>query len=162
QNEWSLDQKLRAIKEAGVDGGGWGPIPGLKDGLARQGLFFFRGMSSGEAAGISTLLEEVKETGRHHVNPQLADEEKLQPEALPLAVALMKEGRKLGLEPAVEVHRDTCTETPEKTYALADGYRRETGELLPISWDFSHISVVKHLRPDNYIERMIVRPDLIQ
>jgi hypothetical protein len=62
----------------------------------------------------------------------------------------------------VEVHRDTCTETPEKTYALADAYQQATGELLPISWDFSHISVVKHLRPDNYIERMIVRPDLIQ
>jgi hypothetical protein len=62
----------------------------------------------------------------------------------------------------VEVHRDTCTETPEKTYALADAYQKATGELLPISWDFSHISVVKHLRPDNFIERMIVRPDLIQ
>jgi hypothetical protein len=74
----------------------------------------------------------------------------------------MQEAHRLGLEPAVEVHRDTCTETPEKTYALADVYQKQTGELLPISWDFSHISVVKHLRPDNYAGRMIVRPDLIQ
>jgi hypothetical protein len=41
-----------------------------------------------------------------------------------------------GLEPAVEVHRDTCTQTPEKTYALADSYFRETGKLLPLTWDF--------------------------
>ena len=60
------------------------------------------------------------------------------------------------------MHRDTCTETPEKTYALADAYQKATGELLPISWDFSHFSVVKHLRLDNFIGRMIVRPDLIQ
>ena len=104
----------------------------------------------------------MKDTGAHHVNVQLADEDTLTPEALDLTLALMQEGRKLGLEPAVEVHRDTCTETPEKTYALADAYQKATGDLLPISWDFSHISVVKHLRPDNFVERIIVRPDLIQ
>jgi hypothetical protein len=60
------------------------------------------------------------------------------------------------------VHRDTCTETPEKTYALADGYYQETGMLLPLTWDFSHIAVVKHLLPENYVERLLVRPELIQ
>jgi hypothetical protein len=162
ENEWPLDQKLRAIKEAGFDGVCWGPIPGLKEGLARHGLFFLGGMSSGKAAEFPRLLQELKDTDAHHVNVQLADEDTLTPEALGLTLSLMQEGRKLGLEPAVEVHRDTCTETPEKTYALADAYQKVTGELLPISWDFSHISVVKHLRPDNYIEKMIVRPDLIQ
>jgi sugar phosphate isomerase/epimerase len=162
ENEWTLEQKLRAIKEAGFDGVCWGPLPNLKEGLERNGLFFLGGMSSGKAAEFPRLLQELKEAGAHHVNVQLADEDTLTPEALSLAVSLMQEGGRLGLEPAVEVHRDTCTETPEKTYALADAYQKATGELLPISWDFSHISVVKHLRPDNYIERMIVRPDLIQ
>ena len=161
-NEWSLDQKLRAIKEAGFDGVCWGPLPGLKEGLERNGLFFLGGMSSAKAAEFPRMLTELKDAGAHHVNVQLADEDTLTPEALGLALLLMQEGRKLGLEPAVEVHRDTCTETPEKTYALADAYQKVTGELLPISWDFSHISVVKHLRPDNFIEKMIVRPDLIQ
>ncbi|HMF53415.1 MAG TPA: hypothetical protein VK593_03635, partial [Edaphobacter sp.] len=55
-----------------------------------------------------------------------------------------------------------CTETPEKTYALADVYQQATGELLPISWDFSHFAVVKHLLPSNFIERLLLRPDLIQ
>jgi hypothetical protein len=75
---------------------------------------------------------------------------------------MMQEGRRQGVEPAIEIHRDTCTETPEKSYALADAYEKITGELLPITWDFSHLSVVKHLRPDNYAERLIVRPELIQ
>jgi hypothetical protein len=31
-----------------------------------------------------------------------------------------------------------------------------------MTWDFSHIAVVKHLMPENYVERLVVRPDLIQ
>ena len=160
--EWPLEQKMRAIKEAGFDGVCWAGSPELRDGMKQLGLIFVGGMSSGKAADFPRLLQEQKDAGAHHVNVQLADDDTLTPEALGLALSLMQEGRKLGLEPAVEVHRDTCTETPEKTYALADAYQKATGELLPISWDFSHISVVKHLRPDNYTGRMIVRPDLIQ
>jgi len=162
ESEWSLDQKLRAIKEAGFDGVTWGPVPGLKEGLERHGLFFLGGLSSAKASEFSKLLSDLRHCGAHHVNVQLADDFTLTPEAVGLSVLLMQEGRRLGLEPAVEVHRDTCTETPEKTYALADEYQKVTGELLPISWDFSHISVVKHLRPAHFIERMMVRPDLIQ
>jgi hypothetical protein len=66
------------------------------------------------------------------------------------------------LKPAIESHRGTCTETPEKTYALADAYQRKTGKLLPISWDFSHFAVVKHLQPEDFARRLLVRPDLIQ
>ena len=162
ENEWSLEQKLRAIKEAGFDGVCWAGSPEMREGTKRHKLIFVGGMSSGNAADFPRLLQEQKDAGAHHVNVQLADEDTLTPEALDLALSLMQEGHRLGLEPAVEVHRDTCTETPEKTYALADAYQKRTGELLPISWDFSHISVVKHLRPDIYAERMIVRPDLIQ
>ncbi len=74
----------------------------------------------------------------------------------------MRLAKPLGLAPAIESHRGTCTETPEKMYALADAYERETGELLPISWDFSHFAVVKHLVPENFVERLLVRPDLIR
>ena len=162
EDEWSLDEKLRAIKEAGFDGVTWGPIPGLKEGLKRHGLFFLGGLSSAKAAEFPALLADLKDCGAHHVNVQLADDFTLTPEALGLTLLLMQEGKRLGLAPAVEAHRDTCTETPEKTYALADAYQQVTGELLPISWDFSHFSIVKHLRPSNFIERLIVRPDLIQ
>jgi hypothetical protein len=160
--EWSLEQKLRAIKEAGFNGVCWAGSPELREGTKRHGLIFVGGMSSGKAVEFARLLKEQKDAGALHVNVQLADEDTLTPEALGLALSLREEGHKLGLEPAIEVHRDTCTETPEKIYALADAYQKVTGELLPVSWDFSHIAVVKHLKPGNYIERMIVRPDLIQ
>ena len=162
EREWSLDKKLCAIKEAGFDGVCWAGSPELKRGLKEHGLMFVGGMSSGTASDFRPTLEQLKDFGAHHVNVQLADHDTPHEEAVALAIALMQEGRNLGMEPAIEVHRDTCTETPEKTYALADAYQAATGELLPISWDFSHVSVVKHLCPENFIERLLVRPDLIQ
>ena len=77
ENEWSLEEKLRAIKEAGFDGVCWGPLPGLKEGLARHGLFFLGGMSSAKAAEFPRLLQDLKDAGAHHVNVQLADEDTL-------------------------------------------------------------------------------------
>src|SRR3954467_9270242 len=119
-NEWPLEQKLHAIKEAGFDGVCWAGSPELFEAMKRHGLIFIGGMSSGKAAEFPRLLKELKETGAHHVNVQLADEDTLTADALGLTLLLIQEGRRLGLEPAIEVHRDTCTETPEKTYALAD------------------------------------------
>jgi hypothetical protein len=161
-SEWALDQKLQAIKEAGFDGVCWAGSPELCEGAKRYGLIFVGGMASGNAAEFPKLLEDLKRDGAHHVNVQLAAHDTLTPEALKLTLALMQEGKRLGLEPAVESHRGTCTETPEKTYALANAYQYATGELLPISWDFSHFAVVKHLVPANFIDRLLIRPDLIQ
>jgi hypothetical protein len=119
-------------------------------------------MVSGNATEFPKLLEELKRDGAHHVNVQLASDDVLTPEALGMTLALLEEGTRLELEPAVESHRGTCTETPEKAYALADAYQKATGKLLPISWDFSHFAVVKHLVPSKFIERLLVRPDLVQ
>jgi sugar phosphate isomerase/epimerase len=162
ENEWPLEQKLQAINEAGFDGVCWAGSPELGEGAKRHGLIFVGGLASGDPAEFPRLLQEQKDAGAHHVNVQLARDEVLTPDALRLALALLQEGKRLGLEPAIESHRGTCTETPEKTYALADEYQKLTGELLPISWDFSHFAVVKHLVPGNFIERLLVRPDLIQ
>ena len=159
---WTLDQKLQAIKEAGFDGVCWAGSPELCEGAKRHGLIFVGGMASGNAAEFAQILQDLKRDGAHHVNVQLAADDVLTPEALDLTLSLMEEGKRLGLEPAVESHRGTCTETPEKTYALADAYQKATGELLPISWDFSHFAVVKHLVPANFIDRLLIRPDLIQ
>ena len=64
----------------------------------------------------------------------------------------MNAGRKLGLQPAIEVHRDTCTETPEKTFALADAYQRRYKEKLRINFDHSHPAIIKQVRAPNYWE----------
>ena len=115
-----------------------------------------------EASKLPGLLRASNECGAHHVNAHVGDGNTTLSEAVELAILLMQEGRDLGLEPAIEVHRGTCTETPEKAYALADAYEGRTGELLPMTWDFSHLAVVKQLTPDVLIEKLIVRPDLIQ
>lgn len=162
ENEWTLEQKLRAIKEAGFDGFTWGPNPAFPDSAKKFGLIYLGQTGSGKAAEFPRFLQEVKDAGAHFINVQMADEDTLTPEAVGLALALMQAGKTLGVEPSVEVHRDTCTETPEKTYALADAYQKITGELLPITWDFSHLAIVKHLNPPDYAKRLIVRPDLIQ
>jgi sugar phosphate isomerase/epimerase len=162
KREWPLEKKLRAIKEAGFDGVCWAGSRELHEGCKRHGLIFVGGMVSGNAKEFPQLLDNLKKIGAHHVNVQLAGDEVLTPQALELALALNREGKRLGLEPAIESHRGTCTETPEKSYALADAYQKTTGELLPISWDFSHFAVVKHLVPENFVKRLLVRPDLIQ
>ncbi len=162
EREWSLAEKLRAIKNAGFDGVCWAPSPELTLGARELGLIFVGGMSSGQAGDFPGLLQDLKEAGARHVNVQLADDDTPTAEAVGLAILLLEAGRRLGLEPAIEIHRDTCTETPEKAYALADAYRNVTGELLPLTWDFSHLAVVKHLRPADFAARLLVRRELIQ
>jgi sugar phosphate isomerase/epimerase len=159
---WSLEQKLRAIKGAGFDGVCWAGSAELHELTKRFDLIFVGGMSGGDAGQFPRLLREQKDAGALHVNVQLASDDVLTPQALDLTLALLDEAERLGLQPAIETHRGTCTETPEKMYALADAYEKRTGKLLPISWDFSHFAVVKHLVPSNFIRRLIVRPDLIQ
>ena len=160
--EWSLDEKLRAMKAAGFDGVCWAGSQELHDGCRRHGLIFVGGMASNDCAAFPSILTDLKRFGAHHINVQLAGDEVLTPEALGLTLALLAEGERLGVEPAIETHRGTCTETPEKTYALADAYRQSTGKLLPLSIDFSHFAVVKHLTPDRFAARLLVRRDLVQ
>ncbi len=162
EHEWSLDEKLDAIQAAGFDSVCWAPSAELTGGLKQRGLTFVGGMVSGDTAAFPALLNDLRGAGALHVNVQLGGDEVPTPEALRLTLTLMEEAKARGLRPAIESHRGTCTETPEKMYALADAYRQATGELLPISWDFSHFAVVKHLVPANFVDRLLVRPELVQ
>lgn len=162
QAEWSLEEKILDAKKAGFTGVATGPRPGLGELAEKHGMTVLGYIGSGKASEFADAIKANKDAGAHHINVQLADEDTLTPEALGLTLLILQEGRRQGVEPAIEIHRDTCTETPEKSYALADAYQKVTGELLPMTWDFSHFSVVKHLRPENYAERLITRPDLIQ
>jgi hypothetical protein len=161
EKEWPLERKLCALKEAGFDGFMTQLTPeharlGDRLGLIRVGYF-----ACSDPKEFEPLLRSQKDAGARHINVHLGKHDTPTARAVSLARRLMTAGRKLGVEPAIEVHRDTCTETPEKAYALADAYEKATGELLPMTWDFSHIAVVKHLLPP-YWPRLGVRPDLIQ
>src|SRR6202012_6169867 len=105
--------------------------------------------------------KNAKTSGPARVNGQLLDHDTTPKEALKLWLKLEAEAEKLGLEIDLEVHRDTCTETPEKTYEIADLYKKATGKKIRICFDYSHIAVVKHLNPP-FAERLLVRPDLVQ
>lgn len=162
EEEWPLVLKLNAIRDAGFDGVCWAPSEKLHEGCQQLGLLFVGGMASGDKGAFPGICHDLRRFGATHVNVQLAADDVLTPEALDLTVSLMAEAQLLGLLPAIESHRGTCTETPEKLYALADAYQQATGSLLPISWDFSHFAVVKHLLPEDFAQRLLVRPDLIQ
>jgi sugar phosphate isomerase/epimerase len=160
---WSLEEQLDAVEAAGFDGFTTQLGPQHAKEAEKRDLLVVGYFASGEETQFGDLLKSQKDAGAHHINVQLADHDTLRDEALRLTLRLMEEAERIGeIEPAVEVHRDTCTETPEKTYALADGYFQKTGKLLPMTWDFSHLSVVKHLSPENYIERLLIRPDLVR
>jgi hypothetical protein len=160
---WSLEQQLDAVKDAGFDGFTAQLGPAHAREAQKREMFVVGYFSSGDEDGFTELLKSQKDAGARHVNVQLADHDTDPGDALRLTLRLMEEADRIGgLEPSIEVHRDTCTETPEKTYALADGYFKGTGELLPMTWDFSHLAVVKHLAAETYVERLLVRPELIQ
>jgi hypothetical protein len=159
--EWSLERKLRAVKDAGFDGFTAQLTPEHARLADRLGLIRVGYFASDDPKEFPALLQQQKAAGARHINVQLADHDTPTVRAIGLARRLLAAGKKLGVEPAIEVHRDTCTETPEKAYALADGYHTATGELLPMTWDYSHLAVVKHLLPP-FWDRLGVRHDLIQ
>jgi len=160
---WSLESQLDAVKAAGFDGFTTRLETKHATEAEKRELFVVGYFASGDETQFSDLLKSQKDAGAYHINVQLADHDTTPDEALRLTLKLMEEADRIGqIKPAVEVHRDTCTETPEKTYALADSYFEKTGKLLPMTWDFSHLSVVKHLSPENYIERLLIRPDLVR
>lgn len=161
KRDWSLERKLNAVKDAGFDGF-TSRISKQHAALAQKlGLITVGYFSSSKASEFEGFIRENVDLGVTHINVQLGDHDTLTPEATRLAVKLNELADKLGAKAAVEVHRDTCTETPEKTYALASAYRKATGRLLPMTWDFSHLSVVKHLSPP-YWDRLLVAPKLVQ
>ncbi|HEY5227238.1 MAG TPA: hypothetical protein VIJ19_01800 [Opitutaceae bacterium] len=161
KGEWSLDRKLAAIKEAGFDGFSYALDREHGRLAAKHGLKAIGYISSSKPSEFRTLIGQNMEGGAMRINVQLGNHDTPVPDAVRMAVRIIDDGEKLGVPCDIEVHRDTCTETPEKAYAIAAGYKKATGRLLPATWDFSHIAVVKHLAPP-YWERLIVDPKLIQ
>jgi hypothetical protein len=162
RREWTLKRKVREVKAAGFDAVTAPGTPELGGLLRDHGLRFTGFFSSSDEREFGRLLERQLEAGAENVNVQLGDDDTPVDVATQWAISLMKQARSLGVYTALEVHRDTALETPEKTYAIAEGYRRATGELLPLTWDHSHLAVVKHLKPPLYAEVLLRERALIQ
>jgi hypothetical protein len=158
--EWSLGEQYKQAKKGGFDAVGGGPVPDAASLCEKHGLEYICYIDC-NAKTFSGKLEAAQATKPARINVQLCDHDTVPYEAVKVWLKLESQAKKMGLNVDLEVHRDTCTETPEKVYEIAALYRKATGTKIRFSWDFSHIAVVKHIYPP-YADRLLVQPDLVQ
>lgn len=153
-----------AASAAGFDGVADLLTPEHRRHAAKHGLRHLLGYISSDKPGeFAARIRAQKEAGAVHINVQMDNHDTPPAVAAGHWVRMVREAERIGgVVVSLEVHRDTCTETPEKTYEIAERYHRATGAMIKINFDFSHFAVVKHLSPDAYITRLLDHPDLVQ
>ncbi len=161
RGEWTIPQKLRRIRNAGFDGflGRVTMFP--PEVVEESGLIFACTTDMGGPREAERKLKRIRKYSARVVNVQMLDHDTGTEEAVTCAREVMRVAGELEMDVSIEVHRDTCTETPEKAYALAEGFEKAERRPLKMTWDFSHPAVVKHLSPP-YFKRLVERPDLVQ
>jgi hypothetical protein len=162
RREWSLARKMAAIRDAGFDGVVEMFRPEFAPLLQRLNLAICGRLFSRDGSDVLPLLEIEAQGGAKYVNCMLGAHDTTPAVATRMIIKTVRTARRLGLHAYVETHRDTCTETPEKLSEIATRYRRSTGELLPVTWDHSHLAVMKHLQPADWSRRLLDNPRLIQ
>lgn len=162
RREWSLKRKMDAIRAAGFDGVAEMFRPELAPHLKRLGLAICGRVFSRDGRDVAPLLKIEATGGARYVNCMLGEHDTTPAAATRLITRTVHEARRLGLQAHIETHRDTCTETPEKLAEIAARYRRATGEILPVTWDHSHLAVMKHMLPQDFSRRLLGEPQLIQ
>ncbi len=164
--EWSLETKFRAIARAGFEGvTSTTPLKPEHRRLAeKHGLKHLIGFIRAEQpADFARQIREQKEAGAEQINVHLGSHDTPPALATRQWIRMVREAEKIGdVVLSLEVHRDRCTETPEKTYEIAARFHAATGEPIRLNFDFSHLAVVKHLTPGNYAERLLTDPALVQ
>lgn len=160
KKEWSLDQKFKAAKKAGFDAVGGPPDLKSRELTDKHGFSDYICYIDANAKTYKDRLEAAKTVRPARINVQACDHDTPPKEAVAVWLKVEKLAEKMGLNVDLEVHRDTCTETPEKVYEIAALYKKATGKTIRLCWDFSHFGVVKHLNPP-YGKYCLARPDLI-
>jgi hypothetical protein len=161
KGEWSTAKKLKKIRKAGFHGF-LGRLSNLTpEVVAESGLIFACTTSIGKADEAEVKLRTIKEYGAACVNIHLQEATTPIVEAVTTARTVMACADRMSLDASIEVHRDTCTQTLEKAYALADRFEKAEKRLLKLTWDFSHPAVSQRLSPPFWI-RLGERPDLMQ
>ena len=157
--EWPLDRKFAAIKASGFEGYQWFALPDVVKQGADHGLAYL-GCCQANSANYTEQLAAFSDLNPRRVSVQLGDHTTLPDESARVWLAMLKQAEDLNLAIDLETHRGTCTETPEKTWLIADLVAQKTGRLINLNFDFSHFAVVRHLTPP-YTERLIERLDLL-
>lgn len=161
--DWTAGQCAQAVAEAGFQACTCpANTPGLKKTLIANGLRFAGQFDATRPEHFAPRIRECLAIDNGPINCQLGNHDTPVEEAIDLTVGLMEDAERLGAEVHLEVHRDTCTETPEKTRAIAEGVRRAMGRYPRMNFDFSHPAILKHLNADNYIERLFENIPLFQ
>ncbi len=162
RNPWTIQTKVRKVKEAGFHGMSAGADAELAAELHKNRLEMVGGVDVGSKKEADTKMKAFADIGVVHINVQLCDHDTKTKDAVKVARAVVKAGKKHNVKPAIEIHRDTCTETPEKAFALADAYRKKHKKKLRMNFDHSHPAIIKQLRPHEYWARLSERTDLLQ
>jgi hypothetical protein len=157
--EWSWARKFAAIHAAGFDGVFSPPVPPVAE---RGALRYLAVTSVGSRTPCAESFAAAQRLDAMGIDVQLCDFDTPLPMALNVARKLRRAARQTGLPFAIETHRDTFTETPEATVALARAYRRATGETLPLCLDHSHFAVVRHLASADLWTRLAQPAALLQ
>jgi hypothetical protein len=161
--EWTTEERIIAVKEAGFDAYCCpANTPDLLPLLKKHDLRFCGAFDAGSVEQFAPRIRDILAVGNGPINCQLADHDTPVETAIQLTIALMEEAKKQNADVHLEMHRDTCTETPEKTYAIAEGFKKSTGHYPKINFDFSHPASVKHLHPSNYIDRLFENVGIFQ
>ena len=161
KHPWSVKKKIRKIGRAGFDGFLGRTPPVDREMVEASGLRFGGIVDLSRVADIRPRFRALKAAGACCVNVQMLDHDTPTHRAVALARRIMDTAGLMDLDVSIEVHRDTCTETPEKAYALADGFEKAEKRPLKMTWDFSHPAVIKSLGAP-FWDRLAERPDLIQ
>ncbi|MDP6037523.1 MAG: xylose isomerase, partial [Candidatus Latescibacteria bacterium] len=159
---WSLETKVKKVKEAGFDGMSSGANAELAAELQKNGMELVGGVDVGSKKDADAKMKAFADVGTIHVNVQLCDHDTPTKDALKVARQVVKAGIKFNIKPAIEIHRDTCTETPEKAFALAKAYEKKYKKKLRMKFDHSHPAIIKQIRPTEYWARLSERTDLLQ
>ena len=158
-----LLKHLNLIREAGFQAySAPAHLPRLKERLEEFGLLFGGAFDAHDESQFADKIAACLAIGDGPINCQLADHDTPVERAIELTIALMEEAERQGAEVHLEVHRDTCTETPEKTAAILEGVKKQTGAYPRTNFDFSHPAIVKHVGPEHYIERLFENVPVFQ
>lgn len=145
-SEWTLERKFAAVKEAGFEGIGAMMVPETIPLYRKYDLEYILYINA-DATNWEPSLRGAVEYSPKRVNIHLMDHDTPPAEAVATWIPMMELADRLGLEIDLEIHRDTATETPEKSEEIAALYQRETGRRIRWSLDHSHFATVKHLNP---------------
>lgn len=160
--EWTMERKLEAIRTAGFPAVSGPPQRGLTEKASGLGL---RRLAAFIAPDADRLKEGLDLCGGEHperVNIQIGTPDQNRRQAGRLVALACKWADERRLKISFETHRGTAMETPDKLRALADDHERETGNVLPVTWDFSHHAVVRQIPSSAWPEQLLEEKACIQ